>query len=99
MATNVILARFLRNMGRIVPLLRKVECKEANKTLYWLDLLQQSEYITEQSFKSTQANSEELVKLLATHRQDHPGKYASQIATLNPHFSLHTINFQLLTVV
>jgi len=41
-----------------------IALKEANETLYWLELLLQSEYITEQSFKSIQADSEELVKLL-----------------------------------
>ena len=41
-----------------------IALKEANETLYWLELLLQSEYITEQSFKSVQADSEELVKLL-----------------------------------
>ena len=41
-----------------------VALKEANETLYWLELLQQSEYITEQSFKSINSDSEELVKLL-----------------------------------
>ena len=41
-----------------------IALKEANETLYWLELLLQSEYITEQSFKSMQADSEELVKLL-----------------------------------
>jgi len=41
-----------------------IALKEANETLYWLELLQQSEYITEQSFKSINSDSEELVKLL-----------------------------------
>lgn len=43
-----------------------IALKEANETLYWLELLQQSEYITGQSFQSIQANSEELVKLLVS---------------------------------
>lgn len=42
-----------------------IALKEANETFYWLDLLQQSDYMTKQSFKSMQADSEELVKLLA----------------------------------
>ena len=41
-----------------------IALKEANETLYWLELLLQSDYITEQSFRSVQADSEELVKLL-----------------------------------
>jgi len=43
-----------------------IALKEANETLYWLELLQQAEYITEQSFNSMQADSEELVKLLVS---------------------------------
>ena len=43
-----------------------IALKEANETLYWLELLMQSDYITEQSFKSMQADSEELVKLLVS---------------------------------
>jgi four helix bundle protein len=43
-----------------------IALKEANETLYWLELLLQSEYITEQSFKSMQSDSEELVKLLVS---------------------------------
>ncbi len=40
--------------------------KEANETLYWLDLLHQSEYIADQSFESIRTDSEELVKLMAS---------------------------------
>jgi four helix bundle protein len=43
-----------------------IALKEANETLYWLELLHQSEYITEQSFASIRTDSEELVKLLAS---------------------------------
>ena len=43
-----------------------IALKEANETLYWLELLLQSEYITEQSFKSIQTDSEVLVKLLVS---------------------------------
>ena len=43
-----------------------IALKEANETLYWLELLQQADYITDQSFKSMQADSEELVKLLVS---------------------------------
>jgi four helix bundle protein len=38
--------------------------KEANETLYWLDLLHHGEYIDEQGFQSIGCDSEELVKLL-----------------------------------
>lgn len=43
-----------------------IALKEANETLYWLDLLHQSEYIADQSFESIRADSEELVKLLVS---------------------------------
>lgn len=41
-----------------------IALKEANETLYWLELLHQSEYISEPSFASIRTDSEELVKLL-----------------------------------
>jgi four helix bundle protein len=41
-----------------------IALKEANETLYWLELLHQPEYIDEQSFQSSGADSEELIKLL-----------------------------------
>lgn len=43
-----------------------IALKEANETLYWLDMLHQSEYIADQSFASIRADSEELVKLLVS---------------------------------
>jgi four helix bundle protein len=42
-----------------------IALKEANETLYWLELLYQGEYIAEQSFQSIRSDSEELIKLLA----------------------------------
>ncbi|MEI8243424.1 MAG: four helix bundle protein [bacterium] len=41
-----------------------IALKEANETLYWLDLLHQSEYLDRQTFEPIHADSEELVKLL-----------------------------------
>jgi four helix bundle protein len=41
-----------------------IALKEANETLYWLELLHQAEYIVDQSFASIQKDNEELVKLL-----------------------------------
>ena len=41
-----------------------IALKEANETSYWLELLQEGEYIDPVSFKSIGANSEELIKLL-----------------------------------
>jgi four helix bundle protein len=43
-----------------------IALKEANETLYWLELLHQAEYIAEQSFTSIRTDSEELVKLLVS---------------------------------
>lgn len=43
-----------------------IALKEANETLYWLDLLHQSEYIADQNFESIRVDSEELVKLLVS---------------------------------
>jgi four helix bundle protein len=41
-----------------------IALKEANETLYWLELLHQGEYIDKQSYQSIASDSEELIKLL-----------------------------------
>lgn len=41
-----------------------VALKEANETLYWLELLHQGEYIDKPTYESIGSDSEELVKLL-----------------------------------
>ena len=41
-----------------------IALKEANETLYWLELLHQAEYIADQSFASIRLDNEELIKLL-----------------------------------
>jgi four helix bundle protein len=41
-----------------------IALKEANETLYWLELLHQGGYISEESFESIRSDSDELVKLL-----------------------------------
>ena len=41
-----------------------IALKEANETLYWLDLLHQAEFIDGPRYQSIGADSEELVKLL-----------------------------------
>ena len=43
-----------------------IALKEANETLYWLELLHQTEYITDKSFESIQSDSEELLKMLVS---------------------------------
>ena len=39
--------------------------KECNETLYWLNLLHDTDYLTDQEFKSFKADCEELHKMLA----------------------------------
>lgn len=41
-----------------------IALKEANETVYWLSLLQDSEYIDEQMFNSIFPEAEELLKIL-----------------------------------
>jgi four helix bundle protein len=43
-----------------------IALKEANETLYWLELLHQSEYLTFDQITSIHADAEELVKLLVS---------------------------------
>lgn len=43
-----------------------IALKEANETLYWLDLLFATEYLEQASYDSMHNDSEELVKLLAS---------------------------------
>jgi len=43
-----------------------IALKEANETLYWLDLLHEGEYIDKESYESIRSASDELVKLLVT---------------------------------
>lgn len=43
-----------------------IALKEANETLYWLELLHQAQYLGDDSFESIQPESEELVKLLVS---------------------------------
>lgn len=41
-----------------------IALKEANETLYWLELLHQGEYIGKESFESVRSDGAELIKLL-----------------------------------
>lgn len=43
-----------------------IALKEANETEYWLMLLKDSEYISNNSFDSIHSESEEIIKLLAS---------------------------------
>ena len=43
-----------------------IALKEANETLYWLDLLHETDYLTDPSHTSIHADSEELIKLLVS---------------------------------
>lgn len=40
--------------------------KECNETLYWLDLLQASEYISEREYQSIKSDCDELRKILSS---------------------------------
>ncbi len=43
-----------------------IALKEANETLYWLELLHQADFIDRSSYESIGADSEELIKLLVS---------------------------------
>jgi four helix bundle protein len=43
-----------------------VALKETNETIYWLELLHQSEYLDSQTFEPLRADCEEMVKLLVS---------------------------------
>ena len=43
-----------------------ISLKEADETAYWLELLHESNYITEAEFNSIYADNEELIKLLVS---------------------------------
>ena len=43
-----------------------IALKEANETLYWLELLYGGDYVSAKSFESIKKDSEELVKLLVS---------------------------------
>lgn len=43
-----------------------IALKEAEETAYWLELLFETEYITDEQFKSVYFDNEELVKLLVS---------------------------------
>jgi four helix bundle protein len=43
-----------------------ISSKEANETLYWLELLYETKYIDEASYESIKSDGEELLKLLTS---------------------------------
>lgn len=43
-----------------------IALKETNETEYWIMLLKDSEYITQESFQSTVSDCRELIKLLVS---------------------------------
>ncbi len=45
---------------------RRAKLKEANETQYWLELLYQADYLNSQGYDSINADSIELIKLLAS---------------------------------
>lgn len=42
-----------------------IALKECSETLYWLELLEETDYLTEQEFQSLNADCEELKKMLS----------------------------------
>jgi four helix bundle protein len=68
-----------------------IALKEANETLYWLELLHLGEYIDSESFQSIGWDSDELVKLLVaivktSKPEDGPNNYLFSI--FNSQFSI-----------
>ena len=51
-----------------------IALKEANETVYWLDLLHQSEYLDKKAYKSIHSDCEELLKLLVSIIKTSKGK-------------------------
>ena len=43
---------------------RQISLKEAAETMYWLELLRETEYISDEQFTSVSADCEELIKML-----------------------------------
>lgn len=43
-----------------------ISLKEANETAYWLDLLKETDYIDQKTFKSINEDCEELIKLITS---------------------------------
>lgn len=43
-----------------------ISLKEANETLYWLELLYESDYLPEKEYKSIHEDCEELIKILVS---------------------------------
>lgn len=77
----VLSKQFLRSGTAIGALVREAEhaqskadflnkmniaLKEANETLYWIILLKETEYLSEEEFQSIHRDAEELVKILAS---------------------------------
>ena len=77
----VLSKQFLRNRTAIRALVREAEhaqsksdflnkmnisLKEANETLYWIILLKETDYLSQQEFLTIHKDAEELVKMLAS---------------------------------
>lgn len=56
-----------------------IALKETNETLYWLDLLHETQYMTTQEYESIKADCEELKKMLTSTTKT----LISQLSTLN----------------
>lgn len=52
--------------ANIIEAEHAISKKECNETLYWLDLLQEARYISEESYQSLSADLRELERILAS---------------------------------
>ena len=56
----------------------KIAEKEANETLYWLELLKETQYITETEYNSINDNTIELIKMLVSSIKTARANYKQQ---------------------
>ena len=56
----------------------KIAEKEANETLYWLELLKETQYITETEYNSINDNTIELIKMLVSSIKTSRANYKQQ---------------------
>jgi four helix bundle protein len=58
--------------------------KEINETLYWLELLKETEYIAHNEFESINADAVELIKIITTSIKTAKSKLTPTPLTPNP---------------
>ena len=57
----------------------KIAEKEANETLYWLELLKETQYITQTEYNSINDNTIELIKILVSSIKTARANYKQQL--------------------